>query len=46
MNLWEQITSNLAFVGVSILIIAALALLARLAEHFCRGSGRSAPPVG
>ena len=30
MNLWEQITSNLAFVGVSILIIAALALLARL----------------
>ena len=43
MNLWEQITSNLAFVGVSILIIAALALLARLAEHFLPGKRKISP---
>ena len=43
MKLWEQITSNLAFVGVSILIIAALALLARLAEHFLPGKRKISP---
>ena len=43
MKLWEQITSNLAFVGVSILIVAALALLARLAEHFLPGKRKISP---
>ena len=33
-NLWSQIQENLTFVLVCIVIIAALALLARLAEHF------------
>lgn len=33
-TLWEQIRANLAFLCVCLLIIAALAVLARLAEHF------------
>lgn len=33
-TLWEQIQANVGFVIVSILIIAALAVAARLAEHF------------
>ena len=34
MNLWDQIKGNLSFIAVCIVIIAALALLARLAERF------------
>ena len=33
-DLWKQILDNLAFVGVSLAIVAGLALLARLAERF------------
>ncbi len=33
-ELWIQIQSNLSFLGICALIVAALALLARLAEHF------------
>ena len=33
-GLWKQILDNLAFVAVSLAIVAGLALLARLGEHF------------
>lgn len=33
-TLWEQVRSNLAFIGMCILIVAALIALAKLAEHF------------
>ena len=33
-ELWSQIHDNLSFIGMAILIIAALAGAARIAEHF------------
>lgn len=43
-TLLEQAKANLAFLGVCLLIIAALAVLARLAEHFLPGK-RSVSPA-
>ena len=33
-ELWQEIQGNLVFIGISILIIAALAVIAKIAEHF------------
>lgn len=43
-KLWEQIQSNLAFIGICVVIIAALAALAKLAERFM-GETRKVTPA-
>lgn len=42
-KLWEQAKANLAFLGACVLIIAALALLARATEHFLPGKRKVTP---
>ena len=36
-ELWQEIQENLVFIGISVLIIAALAVIARIAEHYLPG---------
>ena len=42
-ELWQEIQENLVFIGISVLIIAALAVIARIAEHFLPGKRKVSP---
>ena len=42
-KLWQEIQENLVFIGISVLIIAALAVVARIAEHFLPGKRKVSP---
>lgn len=42
-KLWQQIQGNLSFLGMCILIVAALAGLAHLAEHYLPGKRKVTP---
>ena len=42
-ELWQEIQANLVFLGVCILIIAALAVIARIAEHYLPGKRKVSP---
>jgi len=42
-ELWQEIQENLVFIGISVLIIAALAVVARIAEHFLPGKRKVSP---
>ena len=42
-ELWQEIQTNLVFLGVCILIIAALAVIARIAEHYLPGKRNVSP---
>lgn len=42
-NLWKEIQANLLFLGICLLIAAALVVLARLAEHFLPGRRNVSP---
>ena len=41
--LWQEIQHNLLFIGISIAIIAALAVIARIAEHYLPGKRKVTP---
>ena len=45
-GLWNQILDNLSFLVICVLVIAALALLAKYTERFFPESGRSPRPGG
>ena len=36
-QIWQEIQDNLTFIGISVLIIAALTAVAKIAEHFLPG---------
>ena len=42
-ELWQEIQENLVFIGISVLIIAALAVIARIAEHYLPGKRKVSP---
>ena len=42
-ELWQEIQENLVFIGISVLIIAALAVIARIAEHYLPGKRNVSP---
>ena len=42
-KLWQEIQENLVFIGISVLIIAALAVIARIAEHYLPGKRNVSP---
>ena len=42
-ELWQEIQENLVFIGISVLIIAALAVIARIAEHYLSGKRKVSP---
>ena len=42
-ELWQDIQENLVFIGISVLIIAALAVIARIAEHYLSGKRKVSP---
>ena len=42
-DLWQEIQENLVFIGISVLIIAALAVIARIAEHYLPGKRNVSP---
>lgn len=42
-ELWQEIQNNLVFIAISIGIIAALAIIARIAEHFMPGKRKVSP---